>query len=170
MPRRRRNAAEITDPAVAEAFAQARKNLGIGGDSTGISSSAAPNPGDESPADAGESEPRRGRSAGRPAGRLYFKTLADVNRVANLVFNEIRQGLLRASEANAMKGLLAIVADNFRFEKTQARKAEEEAMITQLEALITANQRLRGILVERGIIPASEGSTAALQIAGPLNG
>ncbi len=59
-------------------------------------------------------------------------------------------------EGNAALNGINTVAAALRFERQQQRKGEEERMIEQLEQIIASNARMRALLVERGLMPASE--------------
>jgi hypothetical protein len=163
---RRRGGVELD--AVEGAFAEARQNLGVMSTSTGLSpGSDGTSDGENSLQEAeysasagGGTGGRRRRGGGgrtgRPPGRLYFRTLKEVNRAANVVFNELREGKIRPQELNAYVVCLNAVSANLRFEKQQQRTAEEERFVEQLRELFAKNLRLREIMVERGIIPPSE--------------
>lgn len=164
---RRRSGGEDAD-AVEAAFAEARRNLGVASTSAGLPAGSDRTSDRENSLQQGESAanpggglgsqrrgPGNGRT-GRPPGRLYFKTLGQVNRAANVVFNELREGKIRPQELNAYVVCLNAVSANLRFEKQQQRTAEEERIIEQLRELLASNARLREKLVERGIIPPGE--------------
>jgi hypothetical protein len=104
----------------------------------------------------GLSGPPGPRRTGRPPGRFHFKTLQDVNRTLNVVFNEFREGKISAQQLNACVVCLNAAAANLRFEKQKERSAEEGQLIERLRQEIAENERLREKLVEQGIISRSD--------------
>jgi hypothetical protein len=104
----------------------------------------------------GVTDARGPRRTGRPPGRIYFKTIQDVTRTLNIVFNEFREDKLTAPQLNACVVCLNAAAANLRFEKQQQRNQEEEQFVQRLQQVIADNERLREKLVEGGIISRSD--------------